>query len=375
MWSNRLEVDIGLGELAVDMDTRLHGKASREPVRGINNRAQLDHRSAMDRLLHVTPSDGPLLLDANANGELLHIAANNGLCKRSRHSEVPKSMEELLQGQLRPALNQRKWIPLAAGVPGPVDGRRDWVWTAVDEGGALFVLVHHLVGESKFLVAAFAAGCGKKGLLSWEAVWLTGPPSAGGWPPPPLWDTDGPLHVPTGRWLLLRLFPSALSSGAEASWLFAFSRCVAWAWFLLDRPPTQARIGTDTESPIVRQYSRAIARSVEAAGDAVVVETDGWRLAASDETSKIACMIVCLWPPRAPGPGEASPMVVAIHAPADGTVQTDRLPDPSGLPFHPDLDDYVESVLVAAARIYWKRSGLTDVGERVADEKQLRAQH
>ena len=73
----------------------------------------------------------------------------------------------------------------------------------------------------------------------------------------------------------------------------------------------------------MRQYSRAIGRSVEAGGDAVAVETDGWRLAASDETSKIAepCMIVCLWPPRAPGPGEASPMVVTIHAPADGTVQ------------------------------------------------------
>ena len=353
-------VDIELGELAIAMETQAHGSASMEPVTRPNNRDPLDRRSIGERLVDVSPGDPMLSFDANADAELVCVTANNGLCGVSRHSVVPQRIEAELQAQLLQALETDQTVRLSSTVPGPRTDRGSWAWTATDSDGALFVLVQVHVGTKWFPAAAFAVGNGRKGLLAWEAGWLAGPPDRERWPPPPSWDTDGPLHVPTGRWLILRLFPNVLSFGEEASWLVGFSRCVAWAWLLLGRPPPPNRLCTKTESPLINRWTRAIARSKDASGNAVAVEPRGWRLAASDETADMGetCLAICLWPPNAPRPGEGSPMLLAIR-PGPGTgARIDRYPGPSGQSLHSDLADYVERVLVAAAGVYWAERGL-----------------
>ena len=203
-------------------------------------------------------------------------------------------------------------------------------------------------------------GDGRKGLLAWEATWLAGPPDHDQWPPPPSWDTHGPLHVPTGRWLILRLFPDVLSFGEEASWLLAFSRSVAWAWLLLGRPQAPNRLHTTAESPLINGWTRAIARSMDASGDAVEVEPGGWRLAAADGTADLGAtsLVTGLWPPDAPGPGQEPPLVLVIRPGPGMEARIDRHPGPSGHSFPPDLDDYVERVLAAAAGVYWAERGL-----------------
>ena len=363
LWSrpiplSQLELDTRLGELAAEMETRMHGGVSVQAVRTTNHRDPLNHRSLLERLVRASPSDGMLLIDANADAELLHITANNGLCRGVPHSQVPSEMEEELQSQLRRGLDHGELVPVSSIVPGPVEGRDEWAWMATESGG-LFVVIYRLAGESRVPVAAFATGEGKRGMLSWEALWQNGPHPASRWPAPPLWDTDGPLHVPIGRWLLSRLLPPALSIGVAASWLVAFSRCVAWSWFLLARPPARIATRTAAESPLVQQWARAISQSMEASGNPVEIKPGGWRLAASDEQAVMEepCIAVSLWAPGAPGPGEGSPMLLIIRPRPDGTVRTDRHPGLSGSPFHPDLDDYLEGVLVTAAGIYWTEHG------------------
>lgn len=353
-------VDIELGELAIAMETRAHGHVSMEPVTRPNNRAPLDHRSITERLWNASPSDPALPFDANADAELVCVTANNGLCGVSRHSVVPQRMEEELEAQLAQALETDHTVPLSSTVPGPRTDRDSWAWMATDSDGALVVIVHARASTKWFPAAAFAVGNGRKGLISWEAVWLDGPPEHERWPPPPSWDTDGPLQVPTGRWLLLRLFPGVLSFGEEASWLIGFSRCVAWAWLLLGRPPAPNRLYTEAESPLINRWTRAIARSMGASGNAVAVEPKGWRLAASDGTADVGetCLAICLWPPNAPGPGRGSPILLVIRPGPDMDARIDRHPGLSGQSLPGDLDDYVERVLVAAAGVYWAERGL-----------------
>ena len=331
-----------------------------EPVTGANNRDPLDRRSIGERLASVSPMDSMLVFDANADAELVCVTANNGLCGISRHSVVPHRMEEELQSQLLQVKGRDLTIQLSSTVPGPQTGRDSWAWTATESEDALFVLVQVHADAKWFPAAAFAVGNGRKGLLSWEAVWLTGPPADGQWHPPPSWGTDGPLHVPIGRWLVLRLFPNMLSMGEEASWLIGFSRCVAWAWLLLGRPPAPIRLVSSTESPLVNRWSRAIALSMDGSGNAVEVEPGGWRLAASDGSADMGetCLAICLWPPDAPGPGEESPMLLVIRRGPGMEARIDRHPGLSGQPLHSDLGDYVEHVLAAAAGVYWEDRGL-----------------
>ena len=331
-----------------------------EPVTGAKNRVPLDHRSLGERLASVSRADSMLPFDANADAELVCVTANNGLCGIARHSVVPQRMEEELQAQLLQAMGKDRMIRLSSTVPGPPTGRDSWAWLATESEGALFVMVQVHAGTKWFPAAAFAVGDGRKGLLSWEAVWLTGPPAHEQWPPPPSWETDGPLHVPTGRWLIVRLLPSVLSMGVEASWLVGFSRCVAWSWLLLGRPPAPIQLRTKTESPLITSWSGAIARSMEASGSAVEVEPGGWRLAASDGTAHVGetCLAICLWPPNAPGPGAGSPMALVIRPGPGMDARIDRHPGLSGQPLHSDLDDYVERLLAAAAGVYWAERGM-----------------
>lgn len=353
-------VDIELGELAIAMETRAHGSVSMEPVTRPNNQGPLDRRPLGERLVSVSPDDPALPFDANADAELVCVTANNGLCGVSRHSVVPQRMEEELQTQLLQAIETDQMVRLSSTVPGPRTDRGSWAWMATDSNGALFVLVQVLAGTKWFPAAAFAVGNGRKGLISWEALWLAGPPDHEQWPPPPSWDTRGPLHVPTGRWQILRLFPNVLSYGESASWLVGFSRCVAWAWLLLGRPPAPNRLYTTAESPLIKTWTRAIARSMDASGSAVAVEPRGWRLAVSDGTADMGetCLGIGLWPPDAPGPGEGSPMLLVIRPGPGKGARVDRHPGLSGQSFHSDLDDYVERVVVAAAGVYWAERGL-----------------
>ncbi len=359
-------VDIELGELAIAMETRAHGSASMEPVTRLDNRRPLDNRGPLDRrppaqrLSAASPDDPALPFDANTDAELLCVTANNGLCGVSRHSTVPQRMEDELQAQLLRAFETDMAVRLSGTVPGPRTDRGSWAWSATESDGALFVLVHTLVGTKWFPVASFAVGDGRKGLLAWEAGWLDGPPAHDQWPPPPSWDTRGPLHVPTGRWLILRLFPDVLSFGGEASWLVGFSRCVAWAWLLLGRPPAPNRLHTTAESPLINGWIRAIARSMDASGDAVAVEPGGWRLAAADGTAELeeTCLVTGLWPPDAPGPGEEPPLVLTIRPGPGMEARIDRHPGLSEHSFPPDLDDYLERVLAAAAGVHWTERGL-----------------
>ena len=158
----------------------------------------------------------------------------------------------------------------------------------------------------------------------------------------------------------MRLFPTVLSFGEEASWIVGFSRCVAWAWLLLGRPQAPNRLYTEAESPLINRWTRAIARSMDAWGNAVAVEPRGWRLAASDCTADMGetCLGIGLWPPNAPGPGEGSPMLLVIRPGPGMEARIDRHPGLSGHSFPSDLDDYVERVLVAAAGVYWAERGL-----------------
>ena len=353
-------VDLELGELAIAMERRVHGSVSMKPVTGAKNQDPLDHSPLSERLASVSPDDAMLPLDANADAELVCVTANNGLCGISRHSVVPQRMEEEFQAQLLQVMGRDRMIRLSSTVPGPPTGRDSWGWVATESEGALFVLVQVKAGTKWFPAAAFAVGEGRRGLLSWEAVWLTGAPAHDQWPPPPSWDTDGPLHVPTGRWLIVRILPSVLSIGLEASWLIGFSRCLAWSWLLLGRPPAPMLLRTKTESPLILRWSAAIARSMEVFGDAVEVEPDGWRLAASDGTADLGetCLAICLWPPNAPGPGARSPLVLAIRPGPGMHARIDHHPGLSGQQLHSDLGDYVERVLAAAAGVYWTERGL-----------------
>ena len=117
---------------------------------------------------------------------------------------------------------------------------------------------------------------------------------------------------------------------------------------------------TKTESPLITRWSGAIARSIEAFGDAVEVEPGGWCLAASDGTADMGetCLAICLWPPNAPGPGAGSPMALVIRPGPGMDARIDRHPGLSGQPRHSDLDDYVERVLAAAAGVSWAERGL-----------------
>lgn len=359
MGSSQHDIDVQLGKLAIAMEKRVHGGVSMDVATGANNRSPLDRRSLWERLATVSPADGTLPIDANADAELLHVTANNGLCRPSPHSQIPKEMEEELQSQLRQALDHGSPIRLSDGVPGPVTGRDAWVWTAVEASGGLFAVVYREAGESPTPSAAFAAGTGKRGFLSWEAVWQSGPPPNNAWPKPPLWETEGPQDVPTGRWLVSRLLPALLPIGESAYWLVAFPRCLAWAWFLLDRPARPAQLTIEAESPTVIRWSRAIARSLERPGCAVEVEPGGWCLTAFSEASSAGepCLAFGLWAPGVFKPNEGASAMLMICAVEDG-VRIDRPPDRSGFARHPDLDDYVESVLVAAVGIYWREHDL-----------------
>ena len=219
MDASQKDNDIRLGELAVAMEVRVHGDVSTEAIRGVNNRDPLDRRTLGERFLDTSPLDGMLLVDANANAELVHVVANNGLCRPSRHSEIPRHIEEVLQKQLLQALDEGEWIPLTGNVPGPPTGRDQWVWTANESRGGLVFAVYQRSNRTAGPMAIFAAGRGKKGFLSWEAVWRTGPPPATYWPEPPMWEIDGPLNVPCGRWLVSRLAPTWLSTGEDPYWL------------------------------------------------------------------------------------------------------------------------------------------------------------
>lgn len=157
MDSSQHDIDIRLGELAVAMEIRVHGDVSTEVVRGVNNRDPLERRTLGERFLETSPLDGMLLVDANANAELVHVVANNGLCGRSRHSTVPRHIEEALQKQLLRALDEGDWIPLTGNVPGPPTGRDQWVWTATESRGGMIFAVYQRSNR--------AGGnlCGRKG--------------------------------------------------------------------------------------------------------------------------------------------------------------------------------------------------------------------
>lgn len=358
MTSQQHVIDVRLGELAVRMETRVHGGVGMDAVTGLNNRNPLDHRLLSERLASVSPSDGDLPIDANANAELLHVTANTGLCRASPHSQIPKDMEEELQSQLRQALDYESLIRLSDAVPGPMMGRQQWTWTAIEASGGLFAVLSQQSGESQIPAAAFAAGTGKRGLLSWEAVWQSGPPPNSKWPKPPLWQTEVPHGVPTGRWLVTRFLPPLLALGESASWLVTFPRCVAWAWFLLARPSRPGPLATATESPTVKRWYRAIVRSLESPGYAVEVEPGGWSLAAFDEEASMMepCLAFSLWAPGAFRPQQGSSALLMVRA-VDGTVRVDRPPDQSAWALYPDLDDYIENVLAVAVATYWQERG------------------
>ena len=360
MDSSQHDIDIRLGELAVAMEIRVHGDVSTEVVRGVNNRDPLERRTLGERFLETSPLDGMLLVDANANAELVHVVANNGLCGRSRHSTVPRHIEEALQKQLLRALDEGDWIPLTGNVPGPPTGRDQWVWTATESRGGMIFAVYQRSNRTAGPVAIFAVGKGKKGFLSWEAVWRTGPPPATHWPEPPMWETDGPLNVPNGRWLVSRLLPFLLSTREDAYWLIGFSRCVAWAWFLLERPHLQVSLGPDTASPTIERWHRAIVRSMETSGMPVKVDGDEWGLAASDGQSHMeeTCLGVTLWALGASGSGKNSAVFLTLRPRPNEAVRIDRVALHAGLPIHPDLDDYLQTVLAAAVARYWKDAGV-----------------
>ena len=61
-------VDLELGELAIAMETRVHGSVSMEPVTRAKNRDPLDHRSLGKRLARVSPADSMLRFDARCPG-------------------------------------------------------------------------------------------------------------------------------------------------------------------------------------------------------------------------------------------------------------------------------------------------------------------
>ena len=116
-------VDLELGEMAIAMETGVHGSVSMEPVTGAKNRDPLDHRSLGERLASVSPADSMLPFDANTDAELVCVTANNGLCGISRHSVVPQRMEEELQAQLLQVMGKDQMIRLSSTVPGPPTGR------------------------------------------------------------------------------------------------------------------------------------------------------------------------------------------------------------------------------------------------------------
>ena len=358
MNSKQHDADVRLGELAIKMETLVHGGVGLDAVVGVNNRDPLDHRPFGERFANVSPSDRGLPIDANADAELLHVTANTGLGRATPHSQVPKEMEEELQSQLCQALDHGSAIPLSDTVPGPVTGRHEWTWTAIEASGGLFAVVFHQSEESQTPVAAFAAGTGKRGLLSWEAVWQSGPPPNTQWPRPPLWETEAPQGVPTGRWLVSRFFPPLLPVGETAFWLVTFPRCVAWAWFLLARPSRAGSLAIATESPTVKRWYRAIVRSLESPGYAVEVEPGGWSLAAFDEEVSMMepCLAFSLWAPGAFKPRQGSSAMLMVR-PDDDTVRIDRPPDQSAWALHPDLDDYIEGVLAVAVETYWREQG------------------
>ena len=356
--SHQHDTDVRLGELAIRMETRVHGSVAMDPVVGLNNRNPLDHRTLWERLARATPSEGELSIDANANAEILHVTANTGLCRASPHSQVPKEMEEELQSQLCHTLDHGSVIPLSDTVPGPVTGRHEWTWNAIEASGGLFAVVYQQSGVSRTPAAAFAAGMGTRGLLSWEAVWQSGPPPNTQWPKPPLWKTEATQGVPTGRWLISRFFPPLLPVGERAFWLVTFPRCVAWAWFLLARPSRPGPIAIATESPTVKRWYRAIIRSLESPGSAVEVEPGGWSLAAFDEETSVVgpCLAFGLWAPGAFKARHGSSAMVIVRA-EEGRVRIDRPPNQSAWALHSELDDYVESVLAAAVATYWQEQG------------------
>ena len=146
--SPQRDIGVHLGELAIAMETRVHRRVSMDVATGVNNRSPLD-RSLWERLATVSPADGTLPIDANADAELLHVTANNGLCRPAPHSQIPHEMEEELQSQLGEALDHGSLIRLSHGVPGPVTGRDAWTWTAVEASGGLFAVVYRQAGERR----------------------------------------------------------------------------------------------------------------------------------------------------------------------------------------------------------------------------------
>ena len=64
MGSSRRDIDVQLGELAIAMETRVHGGVSMDVATGANDRSPLDRRSLWERLATVSPADGTLPIDA-----------------------------------------------------------------------------------------------------------------------------------------------------------------------------------------------------------------------------------------------------------------------------------------------------------------------
>ena len=204
---SQLELDTRLGELAAEMETRMHGGVSVEAVRTTNHRDPLNHRSLLERLVRASPSDGMLLIDANADAELLHITANNGLCRGVPHSQVPSEMEEELQSQLRRGLDHGELVPVSSIVPGQLRA----VMSGLGWRRSLAACCRDLPAGRRVAGAGggFCDRRRKEGYAVLGSALAERAHPASRWPAPPLWDTDGPLHVPIGRWLLSRCSPGA----------------------------------------------------------------------------------------------------------------------------------------------------------------------
>ena len=99
---------------------------------------------------------------------------------------------------------------------------------------------------------------------------------------------------------------------------------------------------------------------MEASGKPVKVDGDEWGLAAADGESHMeeTCLGVTLWALDASGSGKTSAVFLTLRPRPNEAVRIDRLALHAGLPIHPDLDDYLQTVLAAAVARYWEDAGV-----------------
>ena len=338
------------------METRVHGGVAMDCGSRTQHRNPLDHRSLWERLAKVSPSEGVLPIDANANAELLHVTANTGLCRASPHSQVPKEMEEELQSQLCHALDHGSVIPLSDTVPGPVTGRHEWTWTAIEASGGLFAVVYQQSGESQTPAAAFAAGMGKRGLLSWEAVWQSGPPPNTQWPKPPLWKTEAPrvCRLSVAHIAFLRTPATSRRKGLLAGHVSEVRG--------LGLVPSCSAFTTGTDCHSYRKPHREALVSCD--HPFLNRRATVWRLSRADGPLLRSTKRPAWWNPALPSVFGHQVLSSSAGLVGDGNgssgrgrVRIDRPPDQSAWALHSDLDDYVESVLAAAVETYWREQG------------------